>query len=144
MSPRYGQPSSCTNRADRNKGERLAAQFRALNVPAVKDLAGIRLDENAERFVISSGRYGVCPARVQPSTFTETLASGKQRRKPILREWFRISLSPSTAPCNVGKDHFNMEPRLWNTSASRRQDPLMIHRRGNSRQSARALNMSAR
>ena len=28
-------------------------------MPAVKDLAGIRLDENAERFVISSGRYGV-------------------------------------------------------------------------------------
>ena len=42
-----------------DKGERLAAQFRALNMPAVKDLAGIRLNENAERFVISSGRYGV-------------------------------------------------------------------------------------
>ena len=42
-----------------DKGERLAAQFRALNMPAVKDLAGIRLNENTERFVISSGRYGV-------------------------------------------------------------------------------------
>ena len=28
-------------------------------MPAVKDLAGIRLNENAERFAISSGRYGI-------------------------------------------------------------------------------------
>ena len=42
-----------------DKGERLAARFRALNMPAVKDLAGIRLNENAERLAISSGRYGI-------------------------------------------------------------------------------------
>ena len=42
-----------------DKGERLAAQFRALNMPAVKDLAGIRLNKNAELFTIASGRYGV-------------------------------------------------------------------------------------
>ena len=42
-----------------DKGERLAAQFRALNMPAVKDMAGIRLNENAAQFVISRGRYGV-------------------------------------------------------------------------------------
>ena len=42
-----------------DKGERLAAQFRALNMPAVKDGAGIYLNENAERWAITFGRYGI-------------------------------------------------------------------------------------
>ena len=42
-----------------DKGERLAAQFRALNMPAVKDQAGLELNENASLFIIASGRYGI-------------------------------------------------------------------------------------
>ena len=42
-----------------DKGERLAAQFRALNMPAVKDGAGIYLNENAERWAITFGRDGI-------------------------------------------------------------------------------------
>ena len=42
-----------------DKGERLAAQFRALNMPAVKDLSGIYLNENAELWAITRGREGI-------------------------------------------------------------------------------------
>ena len=42
-----------------DKGERLAAQFRALNMPAVKDLSGIYLNENAELWAITFGREGI-------------------------------------------------------------------------------------
>ena len=42
-----------------DKGERLAAQFRALNMPAVKDLSGIYLNENAELWAITAGREGI-------------------------------------------------------------------------------------
>lgn len=42
-----------------DKGERLTAQFRALNLPAAKDIYNVLLDENAARWFVSGGRFGV-------------------------------------------------------------------------------------
>ena len=42
-----------------DKGERLAAQFRSLNMPAVKHLASVHLNESAERSIVARGPYGI-------------------------------------------------------------------------------------
>ena len=42
-----------------DKGERLMAQFRALNLPAAKDIYNVALDENAVRWIVAGGRWGV-------------------------------------------------------------------------------------
>ena len=42
-----------------DKGDRLTAQFRALNLPAAKDVFHVVLDSNAQNWIVAGGRWGV-------------------------------------------------------------------------------------